>query len=805
MKRKEKGSTSPKNSPHSSPKGKALKQNVSSDSLQDTSLNLVAYSPRSSSESSLDISLPQSPCSTVSDASVQFNILNLTAETTMSLKKINDTIEKYGLDHLRSESNEESRAVAEQIERYAKLTNITTSLEQPAKPNPYRAKLQPKRKYIPQIIGDLPGEEHFLKYLYIKFEDEEIRRKICPYSINDNIKEITGEDPKDIVSLGNTGYIVEMNSKASSNKLLKAEALLSFKCTVSDYEQYNYCKGLVYLEDLVKDDIKEYEKDLIEEFPFIKKIEVASFIKSRNPKSTPVLMYFRTPVPPLSLNIPGEPYITKVYNFQSRPLLCKNCYMYGHKLSKCKNKKICRNCCSLEHTEKTCTTGPVCLHCQEDHPSGSLVCVKHKEEMLISSTQDREKVTRQRARQIVSPIPEPPFFAPAYTSEFIVKIDSASEEPSTPTKKSTSVFQYYRQLSLLLKDKPEYFRRHSVNEFKTKVISESDSNKIVNINQLCGKKCTVIPNLKGITTKGIIYTAEFQKPDATSFIEGLKKNKRIADVSEATWIHPRVKTSRAFLISFYGNNTPSLLPVLGERSYCTVYPHFPTPQRCRNCQSYEHTIRDCSSGAICGKCSKEHDTRTCTSEEEKCKHCGGNHKVGAKNCKVHSYEKNISRIMYTRKLSRQGAITYIDKDKEVQRREESRTGFWLLSPPRPEKQPVNHGDTVPAIQATSTGTDKIVKAFDEEPISNEMEVVSDFMESASTPLTNSQEAIVHFYTQPSQETPQTNSAPNFDDTDLQLSTQEENIIHQQTQNISIPENISNIPLPTEQTEFGLFD
>ena len=55
--------------------------------------------------------------------------------------------------------------------------------------------------------------------------------------------------------------------------------------------------------------------------------------------------------------------------------------------------------------------------------------------MLISSTQDREKVTRQHARQIVSPIPEPPFFAPAYTSEFIVKIDSASEEPSTPTKK----------------------------------------------------------------------------------------------------------------------------------------------------------------------------------------------------------------------------------------------------------------------------------------------------------------------------------------------------------------------------------
>ena len=92
-----------------------------------------------------------------------------------------------------------------------------------------------------------------------------------------------------------------MNSKASSNKLLKAEALLSFKCTVSDYEQYDYCKGLVYLEDLVKDDIKEYEKDLIEEFPFIKKIEVACFIKSRNPKSTPVLMYFRTPVPPLSL------------------------------------------------------------------------------------------------------------------------------------------------------------------------------------------------------------------------------------------------------------------------------------------------------------------------------------------------------------------------------------------------------------------------------------------------------------------------------------------------------------------------
>lgn len=57
-----------------------------------------------------------------------------------------------------------------------------------------------------------------------------------------------------------------------------------------------------------------------------------------------------------------------------------------------------------------------------------------------------------------------------------------------------------------------------------------------------------------------------------------------------------------------------------EWERCMVYPFFKIT-RCFNCQDYNHISRFCDKPSVCGKCSGEHKSESCTSELEKCSNC----------------------------------------------------------------------------------------------------------------------------------------------------------------------------------------
>ena len=308
-------------------------------SSEESQTTLVPYSP-SSHDESYDSITPMSPFSSMSEATAHFNILDLSAKTTMNLKEINDTIEKQGFNHLENEVNEENTAVAKEIERYIKLTkmpNILSTIQSQEGSNvSTRRKVKPR--YVPVSNGMIPGESHFLQFLLLKFEDIEDRRKVCPYALRDELTNKTGYQPSDIVSHGQTGFIIKVKNAKQSEKMLQLEQVLSFKCTVENFTKFNYCKGLVYIQEFWKDEPNEFKRELMEEFPNIADIEEASFIKSKG-NATPLLLYFKTPAPPPHLDIPGEPYIKKVYNFKNKPMMCKKCLKYGHT-----KKKLQGNC-----------------------------------------------------------------------------------------------------------------------------------------------------------------------------------------------------------------------------------------------------------------------------------------------------------------------------------------------------------------------------------------------------------------------------------------------------------------------------
>jgi hypothetical protein len=140
-------------------------------------------------------------------------------------------------------------------------------------------------------------------------------------------------------------------------------------------------------------------------------------------------------------------------------------------------------------------------------------------------------------------------------------------------------------------------------------------------------------------------------------------------------------------------------------------------------------------------------------------------------------EREITRTMTTRKIGREAAVAYINRGIGDKRRQEASSGFWVMSPRRETKSNNN-------LHINQENSD--------------MEGLLEFARNYNSPLGEKEEAIVHFYTQPSQEM---DHAPNvcgyFTNPNYELSSQDEHNIHQITQEqISIPNHISNIPLPS---------
>jgi len=783
MTRRKKGESSPAGSPRVSPhRSKKLKRrapNGSDENNQhDQPKQLVPYLPSPvASEPDVTTQTPTTPNSIISEASAQFSILNLSAETTMILKRINDSIEQNGLYHLGDEINDENSAIANEIQRYAKLTNMEKLLNniQHRKTPPQTPKI--KKRFVPFVAGSSPGEAYFLKYHLIKFSGIESKMKVCPYALQKYLKQLTGNEAKTIVSHGVSGFLIEATNTKQADQFMNIKEIFGQECSVENFENYNYSRGLVYLYDYPTDESTTYHQDLMEEFPVIAKVEQASFIKSKNERATPVMLYFRAAFPPPTLDIPGEPYTVKVYHFKNKPFLCRKCLEYGHSWKKCQREQKCKRCCEVGHVEEDCNNSENCLHCSEQHKTGSSNCAKHKEEQAIADIQGSRNVTRQRAKQILSPIPDPPFLAPPFTTRFTMKLDTSGAPSTSAGPRQVSSFTLYRQLRFMLNEKPEQFRKQRNGDYTFRVDSQGASVKALAITKIGEFPCNIIPDLHGEVSKGIIYTSEFHCTDKTSFIEGLKQTERIQDVQEASWIKPRVATSRAFLISFYGNNIPTYLHVLGERAHCKVYPHLPSPMRCKNCQEYGHGTKNCTNEAMCGKCGAHHSTNVCTSETRKCVHCSKDHQVGSKQCSVEMKEREITRTMTTRKIGREAAVAYINRGIGDKRRQEASSGFWVMSPRRETKSNNN-------LHINQENSD--------------MEGLLEFARNYNSPLGEKEEAIVHFYTQPSQEM---DHAPNvcgyFTNPNYELSSQDEHNIHQITQEqISIPNHISNIPLPS---------
>ena len=174
-------------------------------------------------------------------------------------------------------------------------------------------------------------------------------------------------------------------------------------CRIMLHPTFNTSKVIIYLHDFDLDDVEQFERDLKQHYD-IAEVVKATFIRTRNDQTTAFLLTFNNVNPPDTIYIPGERDDTGVYPYRAIPIMCKKCQNYGHTAKWCNNAVRCRKCSEENHSEPQCNNlGLVrCYHCNLQHKAGNWGRPKHIDETKITECQDKEKVSKLRATQIVS-------------------------------------------------------------------------------------------------------------------------------------------------------------------------------------------------------------------------------------------------------------------------------------------------------------------------------------------------------------------------------------------------------------------
>lgn len=66
--------------------------------------------------------------------------------------------------------------------------------------------------------------------------------------------------------------------------------------------------------------------------------------------------------------------------FRNRPILCYNCYKYGHVAKWCSNKTVCGNCSKKHATAISQSEKTTCCNCKGTHEAWSKNCPEYEKE-----------------------------------------------------------------------------------------------------------------------------------------------------------------------------------------------------------------------------------------------------------------------------------------------------------------------------------------------------------------------------------------------------------------------------------------
>ena len=502
-----------------------------------------------------------------------------------------------------------------------------------------------RKKFMPMNWENTQMTKPFEKYLTMKF-DINVKRSVNPYDVIEEIRKETRLEAK-VSTLNRTSFLIEAKNEEQSNKVTNIKKIKDYECTVEKYGRFNYVKGLIFLSEFEIEDLQEFKEGLQESYSVIE-VEKASFIKS-NSGSTAYVITFNQEYLPFSIYIPGERQDTRVQPFDSRPMICNTCQLYGHTAKRCSKEKVCKLCSESGHGKEECARNVEefkCYHCSENHMVGSKVCQKQVREAELLRIQLQQKVPFRRALQIMSGEQET---SKQLRKDFAHIFDCKMAEND---KKKFLPWMLEKCLTNYLGGKPKCIRSKTKDTISIEIKTREEGEKIEQMKELNGCPVEIKPNNER-ELKALIYVKEYNMLDFDTYKKGLVAQFGLRDVVEASWIKTKDNRTKPLLLSLNGSEIPTYLDIPGEQERSRVYEYKKKPTMCQKCLEYGHRTKFCMKEMKCIKCYETtHKAEECQRELSGCYHCEGKHRTGSRMCSEYRYEEEIEAIQGRERVNR---------------------------------------------------------------------------------------------------------------------------------------------------------
>lgn len=151
----------------------------------------------------------------------------------------------------------------------------------------------------------------------------------------------------------------------------------------------------------------------------------------------------------------------------------------------------------------------------------------------------------------------------------------------------------------------------------------------------CGMAARSYLPRRRYTVMGVIQDVDNSVPD--SYLASL--------VSSGTSVieFRRFITSQSMKIVFQGDSPPAMVKV--GLAHHPDRPYVPRPLHCRTCMKLGHVTDACTFQGKCGHCGSSFKTVGCTSQQQQCVNCLGDHDATINDCPHPQKEMKISKRM----------------------------------------------------------------------------------------------------------------------------------------------------------------
>lgn len=208
-----------------------------------------------------------------------------------------------------------------------------------------------------------------------------------------------------------------------------------------------------------------------------------------------------------------------------------------------------------------------------------------------------------------------------------------------------------------------------INRLKVEVSNAISGNKLLDSIILKEKDFTSYIPTSILLKKGIIRGVDslLSENEIIEVIKGPQGNQ--LEIINLRRIHRKIKIdngeekkvpTQSIFVTIRGQILPTHVYI--HYVSCRVDPYIDRVIQCEKCYRYGHITNQCKGRTRCGKCSGEHESSTCTSEDLKCVHCkqshaSNNHSI----CPQFKKERCIKEMMSSKVISYFEAKQFVEK------------------------------------------------------------------------------------------------------------------------------------------------